>query len=217
MVTAALSSTSAGRCPFSAISRANASSTPFVASTGMRAGLGGGDLLDLHTALDRAHRQVGAVGAVEQEGDVILLGDVAGLGHQQLLDDVALDVEPEDVLGVGERVVGGGRVLHAAGLAAAAGLHLSLDHDGLADLLGDRLGVLRRVGHPAGRGRDVVLGEELFRLVLKKIHGPTCLCCVRSSVTSRGAPDGLLGTLSTRASGVGTAHRHVVDLTAARQ
>ena len=63
-------------------------------------GLGGGDLFDLHAALDRAHRQVGAVGAVEQEGDVVLLGDVAGLGDQQLLDDVALDVQAEDVLGV---------------------------------------------------------------------------------------------------------------------
>ncbi len=65
---------------------------------GQPLGLGGGDLLDLHAALDRAHGQVGAVGAVEQEGDVVLLGDVAGLGDQQLLDDVALDVQAEDVL-----------------------------------------------------------------------------------------------------------------------
>ena len=109
---------------------------------GQPLGLGRGDLFDLHAALDRAHRQVGAVGAVEQEGDVVLLGDVAGLGDQQLLDDVALDVQAEDVLRVGERVVGGGGVLHATGLAAAAGLDLRLHHDRLADLLGDRLGVL---------------------------------------------------------------------------
>ena len=70
---------------------------------GQPVGLGGGHLFDLHAALDRAHRQVGAVGAVEQEGDVVLLGDVAGLGDQQLLDDVALDVQAEDVLGVGRR------------------------------------------------------------------------------------------------------------------
>ena len=142
MVTAAASSTSAGRWPCSAISRANASSTPLIGvdgHLGQPVGLGGGDLFDLHAALDRAHRQVGAVGAVEQEGDVVLLGDVAGLGDQQLLDDVALDVQAEDVLCVGERVVGGGRVLHAAGLAAAAGLDLRLHHHRLADLLGDRL------------------------------------------------------------------------------
>ena len=95
---------------------------------------------------------------------------------QQLLDDVALDVQAEDVLRVGECVVGGGRVLHAAGLAAAAGLDLRLDHHGLADFLGDRLGVLRGVGHPAGRGRHVVLGEQFFRLVFEEIHGLTvCL------------------------------------------
>ena len=70
---------------------------------GQRLGLLDGELLDLHAALDRAHGQVGAVGAVEQEGEVVLLGDVAGLGDQELLDDVALDVQAEDVLGVRRR------------------------------------------------------------------------------------------------------------------
>ena len=35
-----------------------------------------GQLLDLHAALGRAHGEEGAVGAVEQEGEVVLLGDV---------------------------------------------------------------------------------------------------------------------------------------------
>ena len=106
---------------------------------GQPVGLGRGDLFDLHPALDRAHGQVGPVGAIEQEGDVVLLGDVAGLGHQQLLHDVALDVQAEDVLRVGERVVGSRRVLHSARLATTAGLDLCLHHHGLADLLGDGL------------------------------------------------------------------------------
>ncbi len=72
-------------------------------------GLGCGDLFDLHAALDRAHGQVGAVGAIEKEGDVVLLRDVTGLGDQQLLDDVALDVEAKDVGGMGLRVVRGSR------------------------------------------------------------------------------------------------------------
>src|SRR3954452_15367545 len=38
-------------------------------------GLGDRDLLDLHAALDRGHRQEGAVGAVEQVGEVVLLRD----------------------------------------------------------------------------------------------------------------------------------------------
>ena len=140
---------------------------------GQPLGLGRRDLFDLHAALDRAHREVGAVGAVEQERDVVLLGDVAGLGDQQLLDDVALDVEAEDVLRVGERIVGGGRVLHAARLAATTGLDLRLHHDRPADFLGDRLGVLGGGGHSTGRGGHVVLGEELFRLVFEEIHGLT--------------------------------------------
>ena len=73
---AAPSSALAGRWPASAISRALARSTPVERvdrHPGQHLGLGGGDLLDLHAALDRAHREERAVGAVEQERDVVLL------------------------------------------------------------------------------------------------------------------------------------------------
>ena len=40
-----------------------------------RVGVGLGDLLDLHAALDGGDAEVGAVGAVEQEGEVVLLGE----------------------------------------------------------------------------------------------------------------------------------------------
>ena len=133
-------------------------------------------LFDLHATFHRAHGQVGAVGAIEQEGDVVLLGDVAGFGHQKLLDDMALDVEAEDALGVVVGVVGGRGVFHAAGLAPATDLDLRLHHDGLADLLGDGLRALSGVGDPARCRRDIVLGEQLFRLVLEKIHGLTSVC-----------------------------------------
>ena len=144
---------------------------------GQPVGLGGGDLFDLHAALHRAHRQVGAVGAVEQEGDVVLLGDVAGLGDQQLLDDVALDVQAEDVLRVVVGVLGGRGVLDATGLAAPTDLDLRFDHHRV-----DRS--LRRwpwrpsavsVTRPGVVGY-VVLGEQLLRLILEKIHGLTSVC-----------------------------------------
>ena len=133
--------------------------------------LGGGHLLDLHTALHRAHGEVGAIGAIEQEGDVILLGDIAGLGDQQLLHNVTLDIQTEDVRGVGEGVLGRGGELHTAGLTAATSLDLGFHHDRSADLLGDRFSVGGRGGHPAGCGGDVVLGEEFLRLILEKVHG----------------------------------------------
>src|SRR5215204_635591 len=116
---------------------------------GQRLGPLDGELLDLHAALLRGHGQEGAVGPVEQVGEVVLLGDVAGLGHHHLVRDVPLDVQPEDVLGARLGVLGVVGELHAAGLAAATGLHLRLDDDGLADLPRDRLRLPGRLGDAA--------------------------------------------------------------------
>jgi hypothetical protein len=108
------------------------------------------ELLDVHAALRGGHRQERAVGAVEQEGEVVLLGDARRRGDEHPADDVALDVQAEDGFrlrpGVG-RVVG---QLHPAGLAPPAGLHLRLDDDCLTQLLGDRAGLVRSVGHLPG-------------------------------------------------------------------
>ena len=53
-----------------------------------------GQLLDVHAALGRGHRKEGAVGAVEQVGEVVLLGDVAGLGDENPVHRMAFDVHP---------------------------------------------------------------------------------------------------------------------------
>ena len=111
---------------------------------GVRVGLR--DLLDLDTALDAGDAEVLAVGAVEQEGEVVLLLDARGRRDQHPVDGQALDLHPEDGLGVRLGLVGGLGQLDAAGLAAAAGLHLRLD-DADAELLGG--GARLR-----GRGRD---------------------------------------------------------------
>ena len=68
-----------------------------------------------------------------------------------------------------------GRELDAAGLAAAADLHLGLDHD-LATTLGQQpLGggprLLRRLGDGAAQDGHAVLLEEVARLVLEEVHG----------------------------------------------
>ena len=69
------------------------------------------------------------------------------------------------------RLVGVGRQLDAAGLAAPAHLHLRLHDDRVADAVGDR----DRLGH-RGDGRavghgDAVAREELLALVFEEIHG----------------------------------------------
>ena len=100
---------------------------------GDRVGVLLGDGLDLDATLRGEHAEVLLGRAVEREAGVVLLGDVAGLLDPDDLDDVALDVHAEDVLGVLAGLVGVRRQLHAAGLAATADLHLGLDHHRVAE------------------------------------------------------------------------------------
>ena len=90
------------------------------------------------------HQQVLLGGAVEREAGVVLLVDVGGVLDPHPLDDVALDVHAEDVPGVRADLVGVVGELDAARLAAAADLHLGLDHDRIAGLLGLRRRPRRR-------------------------------------------------------------------------
>ncbi len=60
--------------------------------------------------------------------------------------------------------------LDAAGLAAATDLHLGLDHDGVAGLVGFLHRLVDGVGRPTGADRDVVAGEVLLALVLEEVH-----------------------------------------------
>ena len=83
--------------------------------------------LDVHAAFARAHRQVAAVRAVQQDREVVFGGNIRAGRDHDLLDDVALDVEAEDRLGLLVGLVGGVGELDTAGLATAAGLHLRLD------------------------------------------------------------------------------------------
>ena len=95
---------------------------------------------------------------------------------------MALDVQAKDVLGPRTRFGGVLRQLHAAGLAAASDLDLSLDDGHAAALLADGLGggssLLRGGGNGAGKNRDTVLLEHVACLVLEEIHEvDSVLCC----------------------------------------
>src|SRR5690606_4838171 len=135
-----------------------------------RVGPLGGELLDLDAALGGAHGEERAVRAVEQEGEVVLLGDVAGLGDQHAVHGMALDVHAEDRLGLLARLLGCPRQLHAARLAAAAGLDLSLHHDRPAELPRPVGRFGGAVGHRAAGDGYAVRGEDVPGLVLVEVH-----------------------------------------------
>ena len=140
---------------------------------GERLGTLGGELLDLHPALVGGHGEEGAVGAVEQVGDVVLLLDVRARVDEHAVHRVALDVHAQDLLGVRAGVLGGLGDLDPAGLAAAADLHLRLDHGYAAEPRGDRSGLVGGRGDLAEADRDAVLPEQLLGLVLEQIHAST--------------------------------------------
>ena len=131
----------------------------------------GRDVLDLDAALRREHAEVLLGRPVEGERRVVLLGDVARVLDPDHLDGVALDVHADDVGRVPARLVGVRRELDAAGLAAAADLHLRLHHDRVADAVGGGDRVVDRRDRLAGRHGDAVPREELLALVFEQVHG----------------------------------------------
>ena len=130
------------------------------------------DLLDLDAALRREHEERLLRAAVERDREVVLLRDVGRLLDPERLDDVAADVEADDVLGLLLCVRGVFRELDTAGLPAAAGQHLRLDDDLAADLLRRRARLARRARHASFGDRDPELREELLALILEEVHRP---------------------------------------------
>ena len=194
---AAPSSAASGSLAATAISRALAGRHPVERvdrDPGQRLRLGGGNLLDLHAALAGGHREERPVGAIQQERRVVLLCDVARLLDQDLVDRVALDVHAEDLARLGLRVVGSVGDLDAAGLAAATGLDLRLDHDATAELGRDGASLLGSRGYLAGRDRHAMCGEEFLRLVFEEIHAPSsCRLIMGLSTTESRWPGRKLG------------------------
>ena len=68
------------------------------------------------------------------------------------------------------RLLDGVGELDAAGLAAAADLHLGLDDHPAAQPLGDRARLLRGLRDAAAQHRQPVPGEQLAPLVLVQVH-----------------------------------------------
>src|SRR5699024_2417730 len=127
------------------------------------------DLFDVHAAMlggDERHRT--AV-TIDQHRQVQLAGDVGGIGDQHHVHRqraagrlVGLDVGAEHTLGGVADLVQRVAELHAAGLAAATGVDLRLDHPLFAtQLLGNVDRCFGTGGHFARRYVHAVLGEQL--------------------------------------------------------
>ena len=141
------------------------------------------DLLDLDAALRREHEQRLPGAAVERQREVVLLRDVGRLLDPEALDDMALDVEPDDVLRVLLGLVRVAGELDPACLAAPAGEDLGLDDDRAAEHLRRLPRLPRRRCQPTLADRDPDAPKELLALVLVEVHWgfePTC-AVVRAS------------------------------------
>jgi len=106
----------------------------------------------------------------EDYGDVVLLGDISRLCHENAMNGVALDVHSEDVASTIGRLFRSGGQLDASGLAAATGLDLGLDDHGAADFAGSLVGGIGGGAHLTGRDRNSVCFEQGLGLVLVQIH-----------------------------------------------
>src|SRR5271169_4102776 len=137
-----------------------------------------GHLLDLDSAFGRTDQGDPAGFAVDQESQIQLASDVAAF-----LDIDALDLAPSRSGLVGDEIMAeqgprrGGDILLGAdefdspGLAAAAGMDLSLDHPNRPAEPPRHSDSLRRgIGDPAARHADIKLRQQLFRLVFVDIH-----------------------------------------------
>jgi hypothetical protein len=127
-------------------------------------------LLDIHPALHAGHREEGAMGAVEDERQVVLRNDVARRCHQHAVHGVTFDVHAKDRRRFTLRLLRRGGQLNAAGLAATPGLDLCFDDDAAAELRGSGMGLLARRDDATGQHRDAVGAEQIPRLIFVQIH-----------------------------------------------
>ncbi len=97
-----------------------------------------GDLFDVDATLAAGHDRHAARGAIDDDAEVELALNANGWSDEHLVDYMPTNIEPKDLLtgftGFGSRFGD----LDAARFAASAAMHLSLDDDRAAELVGGR-------------------------------------------------------------------------------
>ena len=138
----------------------------------------GGDFFDLHAARGRRHEDGLALRAIEHDAQIQFALDGQRLFDEQALHDAAFraglmrhQFHAQHLTGDPGRLRCVARNLHAAALAASAGVDLRFHHHAAADIFGRRLGLVRRKRHLATRHRNVVLAQDALGLILVNFHG----------------------------------------------
>ncbi len=133
-----------------------------------------GDFLDVDAALGARHHEHLAVRAIEHHAEVELLGDPRAFRHQHPVDRVPTNIHAEDRRGGVTSFIRTVGQLDAAGLAAAASVHLGLDRDRAAEIGGDGARLPWRFRDPPRVDGHAVTGQDFRRLILVDIHRRCC-------------------------------------------
>ena len=145
-----------------------------------------GEGLDVHATLTRAHRKVATLSTVEQDREVVFLGNVSTFSDHHLVNGVTLDVHTEDGLGAFSRLGRGLSDLYTASLATATHFDLRLDGDDGGTELRCSLGrLLWSLRDDASKYGHAVLLKQVAGLVFIQVHNLSTLRVDRP-LTGRG-------------------------------
>ncbi len=137
------------------------------------AGVAPRDLLDVHAALGREDQHRPTLRPRGRDREVELARDLDRLLHEHARDAVPADGHAQDVRGRCRDLALGGAEADAAGLAAAAGLHLRLDDDRQPELAGRGLRLRRRERQTRGQDLETGAREQALAPVFEQVHRPT--------------------------------------------
>ena len=151
--------------------------------------------LDLHAAGRGGDHHHALARAVHGEGKIVFAGDLHGAADERFAHHAALRAgllchqrHAEDLFGPARRFGGRLREFYAAGLAAAAGVHLRLDHKGAVPQRARRRFRLRGRGdRPALRHAHAIGLKKRRRLVFVYLHCVLLTAGLRSTLPTRPA------------------------------
>ena len=129
------------------------------------------DLLNLSTAIRCGKHIEITGGTIHGNGDIVLVKNVLCLGYQHAADLMFVNGHRQDALGYKNSLIAILRQLDTASLTAMTNLHLSLDHIGVANLIGSLSHFVRVLREHCFRRWNTLLFKQLPSLILIEIHG----------------------------------------------